>query len=622
MGKSKLFVPILACCLLFGSVALAACSKGEPTQPTKDTYTVSYSPSADYQINGLKESYKAKETVSFSVNVINELKKLSYVKKGSETLTANDSGIYSFEMPAEDVALEVRLTNKVAPKFVATYNGKTEVGQTIVISTTIGGEANDTFTVAATKGETLVTIQGHNVTLNDFGKVELEITAKSGPFDLSDTITFVISPNESSFGKNIAYDSGKITSGIESESRAKAGQWLYWSGDGGSISSFTYNNGEYEMYYTASGWAFHSVQLFFSLPYPFDGNSYHLFWDVYSDAVGQITISDNIVDLNVGNNAIYLPLTHGAAATVSVQMGYMEGKTHFPFGGSVFRFSPVRIYDADSTHTYHQVRFTHENELLKGIQVLDGRTVAAPEEVIIQGKILEGYYDGEVKYSSELLITKDYNFVAKYVEKTAENTKIVSVYLGNEKIDEVEVTKGNPVNLSHVKLAMGKTIAAVYTDAGLTEPFALNTPINENINLYLKLEINFDNTWINDKLARFPDEWINHEEDGTIVVSFEGWASINWHVQGNFTNFPIGEVGEIYSIDFIYSINQVGADASIWDGDNVATIDLEVGEKLSGHLEYNGGMLTGNRKLTFELGATDKVDVVFKLHEITVTKND
>ena len=41
MGKSKLFVPILACCLLFGSVALAACSKGEPTQPTKDTYTVS-----------------------------------------------------------------------------------------------------------------------------------------------------------------------------------------------------------------------------------------------------------------------------------------------------------------------------------------------------------------------------------------------------------------------------------------------------------------------------------------------------------------------------------------------------------------------------------------------------
>lgn len=94
------------------------------TTPQVTTYTVTYQSSSDYTVTGLESSYKANDTVSFSVTVNNAAKEIKSVKKDSTTLTAN-AGVYSFTMPAKNVTLTITLQAKT-PDYTVTYTSSAD----------------------------------------------------------------------------------------------------------------------------------------------------------------------------------------------------------------------------------------------------------------------------------------------------------------------------------------------------------------------------------------------------------------------------------------------------------------------------------------------------------------
>ncbi|MBQ2070285.1 MAG: hypothetical protein II467_05070 [Bacilli bacterium] len=86
---------------------------------------------------------------------------------------------------------------------------------------------------------------------------------------------------------------------------------------------------------------------------------------------------------------------------------------------------------------------------------------------------------------------------------------------------------------------------------------------------------------------------------------------------------PIGEAGKTYTVSFKYRINGEGGDYKIYDGADITTAEsLEVKEAFTeGSVTYDGGYLTTNNKLTFELGAIPAGDepVVFELANVKLT---
>ena len=112
MKFKKLFVAIATLGLLgTGFVALAACGGGGNSQNQSVTYAVTYEQSSDYEINGLKERYKAEEEVTFTVNVLNETKELSAVRFDGTKLKAQEDGSYKAIMPEYDAIIKVNLSD-------------------------------------------------------------------------------------------------------------------------------------------------------------------------------------------------------------------------------------------------------------------------------------------------------------------------------------------------------------------------------------------------------------------------------------------------------------------------------------------------------------------------------
>ena len=620
MKFKKLFVAVATLGLLgTGFVALAACGGGGNSQNQSVTYAVTYEQSSDYEINGLKERYKAEEEVTFTVNVLNETKELSAVRFDGTKLKAQEDGSYKAIMPEYDAIIKVNLSDIKGPEFLVSYVGKTEVGQTITISTKIDGKDNKTFDLEATKGGNLITIDTHQITLNAEGDVSLKVTAKSGNFDLEETLSFKIVPSEESYGTNITYDERVAMFNGETQLKNNIGKWLYWAGDGGVIDSLTYANGTYTLTYS-TGWAWYGVQLFFGLPYGAAGEQYHVRWEVNSNAAGQITISGNVIDLVEGDNIIDLDIPLATSrAILSVQFGVNGGEQ---FSGSRFTFKPVRVYDLDNTHTYNLVKFSTDSALLKEIYVRSGQPVEAPTAPEIGGKVLEGFYDGTTKYDSALAISKDYNFVAKYVEKSADTVKKVSLMLGGQKLQEVEVAKGAKLVLpENLDLGFGKKVMGVYTDAELATAYDLETLVNADLTLYLKTGYMCDYTYFADGGAgwKVPAEWIVNNADGSFTVNFAegGFGGNVWDTQINF--YPIiGKNGEHYRVSFEYSINTSGGHVQIYDSATIDSADLAEGSHMTGQLVYDGAQLSSKAYISFELGgiSTDTV-YSFTIHSIT-----
>ena len=631
MKKKLLSLVAVSALLVSGLTALAACGStnsnpgDNSSQKVSGKYVVSYAKSDEYEVSGLKDEYAAGETVTFSITVKAEGKEVSSVRAtGEETSTKakSENGQFSFEMPEENVSLRITLSDIVAPVLNASYTGKTVVGETLTISATIDEIATNDFTVTPKVGANLVTVNGKQVTLNAVGTVTLEIAASKGSFNLKKEISFAISAGEASYGQNIAYDDHSPTAGIESSTKTHRGTIITCGVDGGSISALTYDNAknEYTMNYT-NGWEFWSVQLFFDLPYAEQGDTYHFAWDVKSDVAGQMTISGHAVDLQQGDNYLNFDITQGSGALVSIQFG-VNGGTNL--GGEVLKFSPFRLYDADPAHKYHHVTFTNDKTVLKDIYVRDGKTVVAPEIIVFDNMLFQGFFEDTTPYQNGLAITKDYAFVAKIVEKTAENTKHVTIKLGTKTLVVVDVFKGSAVAIPNdLYLGFGRTAVGYYKDAAFTQAYNLDAAVTSDFDLYVKTEINFEATYTNEGGLGYqiPADWISHDASGAITLTFNGWGATGWYVQANFDkSVPIGEAGKTYTITFTYSINVEGGTYQIYDGNSIGAGALEVGTNKVGSITYEGGSIGNSRKLTFELGGTPlDQQCIFTLSDIVLT---
>lgn len=626
MKKKKLLKVVLASALLAGGFsAIVACTPSD-TPAVVTEFKVTHDLSDDYQITGLKSSYKEGDTVTFKVNVLNNLKQISSVRAGTKTLKADSEGNYSFTMGNADVALKVSLINKTQPVLALNLEGKKEVGATLVASVTADGKALSQYTLSATKGANLITISGSNITLNAAGDVTLKAVATVDVFEnLETTVSFTIAESESQLGLNVAYDEGVAMPGAESAVGQHLGQWLYWAGDGGVADYLNFSNGQYDFSFT-TGWAWYGVQLFYRTPSLENGDAFSLRWDVESNAAGTITLSGQKVDLVQGQNTIALSLTQGAAATISIQFG-INGGAGTDFTGTSFKFTAPRIYDANPEHKYHEVKFTADNALLKDIQVREGKTVAAPEAPKKDNFVFDCYKDGETVYSETLAITKAYNFDAKYVEKSAENIRTIILMNGETKLGEFEVAVNSKFVLpSNIDVGFGHKINGIFRDAAFITAYDMNAAVTENLTLYARVSIGFD-TWINSAEAGYaaPASWFTYGNDGSVTASFAGWGSDQgWHIQFNFYNLPMGESTDTYRVKFSYTMSHEGGRYQIYDGNTVQGTDgeLQVGGKKDVEFTYAGDMVsTKDRKLTFELGAIEKdAPVVFTLHSFELVK--
>ena len=630
MKKRLLTAVAVSALLLGGLVTIAACGgKTKPGEESKQnqvaTYRVTCAASEDYEVKGLKEAYAEGETVRFTVEVKGENKILAFVRQGSKKLTAAADGSYSFVMPAEDVVIKISVGELATPVLNAFYSGNPQVGETITITTKIDSEDNDTFNVAAKSGGDLVTINGHNVTLNQTGRVVLEVTATKDSYNLSTELALTIYENEAGLGTNIAYNTNIVQAGTEAQAGANAGKWLYWAGDGGVMNSFTYNAAteQYTVDYSV-GWAWYGVQLFYSLPYAQNGDVYKLRWNVESTVAGKITISGHQITLVEGQNFISIDLNQGNGSTISLQMG-IDGQGIADNG--VFKFSNPRIYDANTANVYRHVSFYQGNELLKDIYVKNGNTVSAPDVTAPEGQLFAGFFDGETKYDSALVPNKDYTFVARFEIKTAENSREVTIMLGDEVLYRTDVFVGEKLILpSNLNYGFGRVLKNLYTNQACTTLFSLNSAITEDITLYAKTQIAYEATYAHDGGLgyKIPNEWIINNADGSVTLKFNGWGSSEkWHIQANFDkSLIVGNVGERYRISFTYSINKAGADVQIYySNTGIDTHDLEVGDNKTSAVTYDGGILTDDAKLTFELGGTPlDQETVFTLHDISIAK--
>lgn len=629
MKKKLISVVALSALLVGGLSTLIACGSkpsgesNQSSQAASGALTVSYTQSSDYTINGLKDSYAAGETVTFTVTVTNPEKTISSVRVDGEKVPQNDKGEYYFVI-SQSTSISIRLGD--APVLTAFYSGNPMVGETLVFTTKIDFADNTEFTITAKTGANLVQINGHEVKLLSIGNVLLEIAAG----ELKTQVNIDIYENETGLGTNIAYTTGLTKSGGQSIAPNYPGTWVYWSGDGGNVSSFRYNTStnQYEMSYS-TGWAFYGVQFWYTLPYAQVGDTYKVRWEVESNVAGDITINNQKVTLRQGVQTLAFNVTQGSGDTIAVQMGYRineqnEGSLE---GGSSFKFKPVRIYDSDTTHTYHHVLFTLESQTLKDIYVRSGQTVAAPEVEGQEGKVFTGFFDGDTRHDPDAVVTKDSNYVARFVTKTEENTRQVTLMLGDKQIGVVDVFKGNVLTVpGGLNYGFGQKLKALYTDPALSQPFNQKTAINENITLYVKTQIAFEETYANsaDIGNKFLDEWIIENADGSVTLRFNGWGSDQrWHLQANFKDSMIkGSLGERYTISFVYSMNVAGAGALVYDGNTLDSLNFEVGSKISASLTYEGGAHEGDFKLTFEFGTIAKdVPIEFTLHSIAIAKN-
>ncbi len=627
MKKSKFLLVLAATMLLAGgTMVVSACGGPSGAQSQSVIYDVE---NEDYEIIGLKNSYKKGETVSFTIELLNPAKKISRVTAGNTKLEPDEDGVYSFIMGDESVTIKVTLSNVAAPTLAASYTGRTEVGQTITISATINGEAINDFTVTAPTGANLVTINGASVTLNGAGKAVLRVSAVRSPVSPEPVdLQINIAKNEEQLGTNITYEDGRITAGGEGAINSNRGTWMFWSGDGGSISSATRQGSEYVVNYTAGG-TFYSCQLFYKLPYADTNDNYHLRWEVNSDAAGDITVNGQVINLVAGENLIDFDFVQPGGATISVQFGVAGTEQWSPtstMGGSVFKFKSPRLSDNDDAHTYHEVKFVSEDVLLKDIQVRDGKTVASPATPAKEGYFFKHWADGSDVYNSSLAINKAYNFIAVFEQKSSENIRNVTLkdYQGNT-ITTIEVGAGAALEIpANLDLGFGKHITGIYTDQEMTTAYDMSVPVNSDITLYAKVSIMFDATHAQDAGLgwRLPDEWFAYGNDGSVSITFNGWGADSWYLQANFTSsLPVGETGKNYVITFTYSINQGGGRVQIYDGNSYGAMDLATGVEQNGTIEYQGGTLSADKKLTFELGGvTLDAACTFTLHSIELAE--
>lgn len=428
------------------------------------------------------------------------------------------------------------------------------------------------------------------------------ITASAGDYSASCVVTVSEAQKV-----DIAYSDGTF----EFNGNQQPGKFVYWAGDGGAVSSATYNagTGKYSLTYT-TGWAWYGVQIFYLLPYAEAEDLFDITWVVNSTVAGSITVNGAVQNLTVGENTISFTNTGlDAQRTLNVQLGVNGGAQ---FGNGTFSFGNPVVYDK-SGNTYHEISFLKDSTVLKKIPVKSGKLVTAPEDPAAPaGQVFVGWYDGEVKFDATQAVTAPHAYTAKFLDESLVTKYTVSVYDGSTLLGTVQVVEGSKVDLSSIEFPFGYESDGYFKNNGLTDPFnpAVEV-ITANTTIYAKKRVAVTGSCYN-----MYESYVTHLEDGSLQIKLEGWGSDIWAVQLNYL-LPVGNHN--YTIDFHYSIDKAGADALIYDGGtkgNVAT--LEVGNNVAKTISYNGA-LTAQNKLTFELGALPAGQVAtFVLHDITL----
>ena len=424
-------------------------------------------------------------------------------------------------------------------------------------------------------------------------------------------------------GTNVFYNEG-VFKGAEIDSTANPGRIYYWSGDGGNISSFTKAaNGDLVIEYTnvetpgEGGWGWYGCQVFYTAPYAQGGESYTIRATINSDAAGDITINGKVISLVRGDTLIQETFVRGeegrVASTISMQLGVNNPASTLQ--GYMLKIKGLEIYDA--VGRYHDVQFKNGEEVVKRINVLSGKTVAAPKVTPPEGKLLQGWFDGDSAYSATDPITAAHVYVARFVEDTGSH--VVTVMNGSDKLGEVKVPDGATADLSSVETPFGYRNDGFYADAALTQAFNGNTPITGDLTVYGKYLVS-PVCWINAQEAGFTfhDE-ISHDADGSFRLQFVGWNQASWHVQVNFAPLPTGQAGKSYVFEFRYEMNVAGGSYKIYDGADVGevkTLSAESGIH-TGSVQYAGGALTDGNKMTIELGSLPAENVVFVIHSVS-----
>ncbi|MBR5144286.1 MAG: hypothetical protein IKW53_04470 [Clostridia bacterium] len=82
---------------------------------TYESHTLTVNTDSAYQLTSLKDEYKERETVSFSILMIDNTMEIAKVTLNGKVLEASNGTTYKFSMPGEDVEIIITLKEKDAP---------------------------------------------------------------------------------------------------------------------------------------------------------------------------------------------------------------------------------------------------------------------------------------------------------------------------------------------------------------------------------------------------------------------------------------------------------------------------------------------------------------------------
>ena len=183
MKKRFLSVVTISALVALGTFAVTSCQPETPVETTK--YKVTYSTGGGYNLTGLKtEGYAEGETVTFKVEP-DSGKRVTEVKAGSETLTANASGEYSFTMGTSDVTITVTVED-ISTDATITLDKETiridELGKTETITATVTNFTGtiEWTTTDATKISITPSADGKTCTVTNVGGGSAVVTATAG----------------------------------------------------------------------------------------------------------------------------------------------------------------------------------------------------------------------------------------------------------------------------------------------------------------------------------------------------------------------------------------------------------------------------------------------------------
>ncbi len=236
----------------------------------------------------------------------------------------------------------------------------------------------------------------------------------------------------------------------------------------------------------------------------------------------------DVLDLEAGTYVITTPKADGDFGSLKINTIYYEEKTS----------GLVEVTDEYVTVGYN----TDGVETVEATKIKKGTTLSELPQVTKSGYKLAGWYT-DSNYKNEFDINKsiDSNLVlyAKWEKLTEDDKVTVSFVLNvnNEKIDSIELVKGNTINLPS-KNINGYRFVGWYTDSNMTTSFVASQAITSNITLYGKYVKQYSITFkdINGNVI----ETIKADE-GTIfndlaqpqVEYIEGKIFDGWTYEGN-----------------------------------------------------------------------------------------